>query len=153
VATTNGAGAAAAEPVSKPEIIAKSWRDVLPVHPAADLFPLMSRDELIALAEDIEKNGLQQRVIITPAGDGRFCVLDGRNRLDALEYLGRKILNAKGELKDPAWVALFDDDGAAFNYVIGANIHRRHLTAEQRRDLIANVLKAKPELSDRAIAK
>jgi hypothetical protein len=26
----------------------KSWRDILPVHPAADLFPMMSRDELRA---------------------------------------------------------------------------------------------------------
>ena len=33
------------------------WRDVLPVHPAADLFPMMSRDELLALGEDIKEGG------------------------------------------------------------------------------------------------
>jgi hypothetical protein len=32
----------------------KSWRDVLPIHPAAELFPLMSPGELRALGEDIK---------------------------------------------------------------------------------------------------
>ena len=35
--------------------------------------------------------------------------------------------------------------------MISANIHRRHLTAEQRRDLIAKLIKAQPEKSDRQI--
>jgi hypothetical protein len=35
--------------------------------------------------------------------------------------------------------------------VISANIHRRHLTAEQKRELIAKVLKEKPELSNRQL--
>jgi hypothetical protein len=38
----------------------KSWRDVQPIHPAAELFPLMAPDELRALGEDIKKNGLPQ---------------------------------------------------------------------------------------------
>ena len=33
------------------------------------------------------------------------------------------------------------------------NIQRRHLTAEQKRDLIAKLLRANPERSDRATAK
>ena len=36
----------------------KSWRDVIKVHPATDLFPMMSPDELKALGEDIRQNGL-----------------------------------------------------------------------------------------------
>src|SRR5262249_25952616 len=39
-----------------------------------------------------------------------------------------------------------------YAYVISANIHRRHLTAEQKRDLIAKLIKATPEKSDRQIA-
>ena len=35
----------------------KSWRDVIKIHPAADLFPMMSPDELKALGEDIKRNG------------------------------------------------------------------------------------------------
>jgi hypothetical protein len=33
-----------------------SWRDILPVHPAADLFPMMTPDEITALGEDIKNN-------------------------------------------------------------------------------------------------
>ncbi len=40
----------------------KSWRDVLKVHPAAELFPIMEADELQKLAIDIKKNGLQQKI-------------------------------------------------------------------------------------------
>ena len=39
-----------------------------------------------------------------------------------------------------------------YAYVISANIHRRHLTAEQKRELIAKLIKATPEKSDRQIA-
>jgi hypothetical protein len=38
-------------------------------------------------------------------------------------------------------------------YVLSTNILRRHLTSEQKRELIAKVLKAKPELPDNAIGK
>jgi hypothetical protein len=87
----------------------KSWRDVYPVHPAADVFPLMSEEELTELAQDIKKNGLQTPILlweeVTEApkevGDkrkkGKVYVLDGRNRLDALEKLGLPLLTEKGE--------------------------------------------------------
>jgi hypothetical protein len=42
----------------------RSWRDELPVHPAAELFPMMSRDELIELGEDIKANGLRTPVVL-----------------------------------------------------------------------------------------
>jgi hypothetical protein len=45
---------------------AKSWRDVLPVHPAADLFPMMSPDELKVLGEDIKRNGLEVPIVLGP---------------------------------------------------------------------------------------
>jgi hypothetical protein len=38
-------------------------------------------------------------------------------------------------------------------YVISTNIHRRHLTREQKTELIERLLKANPERSDRATAK
>jgi hypothetical protein len=40
-----------------------------------------------------------------------------------------------------------------YAYVMSANLHRRHLTTEQKRDLIAKLVKAQPEKSDRQIAK
>jgi hypothetical protein len=50
------------------------------------------------------------------------------------------------------WVEL-DPNTDAIAYVVSRNIYRRHLTAEQKRELIANLLKATPEKSDRQIAK
>ena len=41
-----------------------SWRDQINVHPAADLFPMMTPDELKALGEDIKKNGLAVPVMM-----------------------------------------------------------------------------------------
>jgi len=38
-------------------------------------------------------------------------------------------------------------------YVISANVHRRHLTGDQRREFIAKLVRAQPEKSDRQIAK
>ena len=40
-----------------------------------------------------------------------------------------------------------------YDLALSLNIHRRHLTPEQRRELIASVLKAKPEASNLSIAK
>lgn len=70
------------------------WRALLPVHPAAELFPLMSKSELKALAEDIRKNGLRTQVVTWSGADDDGValhgpiLLDGRNRLDALALLG-----------------------------------------------------------------
>src|SRR5262245_38770468 len=143
---------------------ATSWRDVLPIHPAAELFPLMSPDELRALGEDIKANGLKHSIAYTCTEERgsarRFQLLDGRNRLDAIE-------KAIGEpLHIESWngIVLIEDstrlrydtreiEGDPYAFVISANIHRRHLTAEQKRELIAKLIKATPEKSDRQIAK
>jgi hypothetical protein len=87
----------------------QSWRDSLKIHPAADLFPLMGPDELKEIGKDIEKNGLKRHIsqIVLwckgecPSHRGRLDprrvkwedveLLDGRNRLDALEAVGLKI--------------------------------------------------------------
>src|SRR5208283_1918753 len=63
----------------------RPWREVLQVHPAAELFPLMAPDELKELADDVKSNGLRERVDLWRDTDGTVVLLDGRNRLDALE--------------------------------------------------------------------
>src|SRR5215469_16977945 len=68
-----------------------NWREHLPVHPAADLFPLLSPDDLKTLADDIMANGMQHRIPLwgDPVAGLRGCqLIDGRNRLDALALLG-----------------------------------------------------------------
>jgi hypothetical protein len=173
-----GADFATAEPASgaasdKPR---SSWRDHLKVHPAAELFPLMSESELRELGENIRANGLQSPIVLTDN-----MLLDGRNRLDAMELVGIKfelrgtlerhygklvndgicVLAIEGDREPDTGIGIwrgtrnktFDEPQEAFDYAISANIHRRHLTSEQKRDLIAKVLKAKPEASNAAVAK
>jgi hypothetical protein len=80
----------------------KSWREILPVHPAADLFPSMSEAELRELGEDIKKNGLQIPIVLW-VREGqhkdrkRYSLLDGRNRLDAMELVGIPFELSMGE--------------------------------------------------------
>src|SRR5215470_7006140 len=64
----------------------KCWRDILPIHPAAELWPPMAPDELRALGEDLKANGMQ--VPISILHHKGYALLDGRNRLDALETVG-----------------------------------------------------------------
>jgi ParB-like chromosome segregation protein Spo0J len=110
--------------------------NVFRFHPLADIFPLMEGEEFDALVADIKANGLIEPIVML---DG--MILDGRNRY-------RACVAADVE---PTFRPFTGDDPAA--YVISANVHRRHLTAEQKRDLIAELIKAQPEKSNRQIAK
>jgi hypothetical protein len=126
----------------------KSWRDLLPVHRATELFPMMSEEELRALGEDIKKNGLLEAVALL---DGKL--LDGRNRLEAMEAVGIKLTSGNGQRIEWEKIPFRKVKGTdPIAFVISKNIHRRHLTVEQKRDLVARLLKAAPEKSDRQIA-
>src|SRR5262249_53547274 len=105
-------------------------------HPLADIFPLMEGAEFDELVADIKAHGLREPITIF-----EDKILDGRNRYRACQAAGI----------EPTFTTYTGDDPVA--YVISANIHRRHLTAEQKRDLIAELIKAQPEKSNRQIAK
>src|SRR5262249_42861997 len=64
---------------------AMRWRDRPKIPPAAELFPLMSEPELRELGEDIKANGLRTPIVVY-----KDKLLDGRNRLDAMELVGVK---------------------------------------------------------------
>jgi transposase len=132
--------------MSKP----KSWRDTVPIHPAADMFPLMSKDELEELATDIKKNGFRNKVAVWDSDNGPI-LLDGRNRLDAAELAGIPLFDRHGRVDVPHQHYAPPSDPYAL--VISFNIHRRHLTADQKRELIAKLLKHDPGKSDRQVAK
>jgi len=140
---------------------ATSWRDTLKIHPAADLFPLMSSDELRALGEDIKKNGLKIPVAVWRGKQGGLQLLDGRNRLDAMEAVGIPVRRVKHfveyYLEGPmTWEDASEHvsaDTDPYAYVVSANIHRRHLSTEQKRDLITKLIKATPGKPDFQIAK
>src|SRR5262245_36277823 len=97
----------------------------LKFHPLADIFPLMEGEEFDALVADIKWVGLREPIILHEG-----MILDGRNRYRAClaagveptfrEYLAAAMVTCC-EIIHPA------------DYVISANIHRRHLTADQKR--------------------
>src|SRR5262245_42703579 len=74
-----------------------SWRDVLKIHPACELFDPLPPDELRALGEDIKKSGLWEKIkYIDTIGDcdsRDFVVVDGQNRLDAMEMVGMQVID------------------------------------------------------------
>lgn len=143
-----------------------SWRTRVATHPAADLFPMMPDDELDALGKDIEVNGLQQPLVLwTPErspgrkGPKEVYLLDGRNRLEAIERAYADDADSLHEAIENALyigaggVRLIYGDDDPWTFVISANAHRRHLTREKKRDVVAALLKARPERSDRETAK
>lgn len=94
---------------------ARRWPAEVPVHPAAELFPLMAGESFAELVEDIRANGLVEPIIRTPDDH----ILDGRNRLLAC-----------AEANKPARFVIYGGD--PWTFVISTNLHRRHLTDTQR---------------------
>jgi ParB/Sulfiredoxin domain len=130
----------------------------------------MSLDELAGLADDIKKNGVRVPIVLwSEDEDGKRQLLDGRNRLDAAELAGIEVVEVrrdKGHRVDirVPYRVLFGSGGGRniidgssltadpYEFVLSANVHRRHLSAEQKRELIGKLLKAQPGKSDRTIA-
>ena len=89
-----------------------------PVHPAAELFPMMGAEALQALADDIKAHGQREPVILFDRK-----VLDGRNRLLACEMAG----------VEPRVVTMESDEiGSPTTFVLSLNLLRRHLDESQR---------------------
>jgi hypothetical protein len=104
----------------------KSWRDVLPVHPAAEMLPAISPEALRALGENIKAVGLGMPIVVWYPRPPSFRItnrttwrafvektgallLDGRHRLDAMELDGIRAEN------DGSW-CYCDESGALGGY-------------------------------------
>jgi len=135
----------------------------------------MPPDELRVLGEDIRKHGLREPVVlqkqyrrradgsIRNEHDYELALIDGRSRLDAMEEadftlvrdgkldktLGHAALGLE-PLTGGAYAEL-DPGVDPYDFVVSRNIFRRHLTAGQKRELIAKLLKADASKSDRQI--
>jgi hypothetical protein len=128
---------------------------VLRVHPAADQFEMMPEEDRPAFGEDIEKNGLREKIklISRRRGGGEYkMVVDGRNRLDEMHRRGFEIIT-NGH-PNPKYFETLDlkCEAEVFAYIMSANLHRRHLTADDKRRLIADLIRLTPKKSDRQIA-
>jgi ParB/Sulfiredoxin domain len=94
------------------------------VHEVAELFPMMSEEELEELALDIKANGLLNPIIRDEAG----VLIDGRNRLEACRRAGI----------EPAYATLEGIDPVAF--IMSSNDKRRHMTKGQRAMIAAKIV-------------
>lgn len=95
------------------------------IHPAANMLPMMDDDTFQAFRDDVATNGMQEPIVIW-----RGQLVDGRNRLKAMKELGI----------DPAEHTRELDTGAdPVEYVVSANLHRRHLSTSQRAMVAASL--------------
>src|SRR5437879_4790111 len=100
--------------------------DKLEFHPLADLFPMMSDEELDELGEDMLKNGQLKRIM---RYEGK--ILDGRNRYRACLLKGI----------EPRFVDYHGPD--PLGLVISLNLKRRHLDDTQRSMVAARLASMK----------
>ena len=96
------------------------------VHPIAALFPRLPPEEFSRLRDDIRVNGVRFPVVV--CGDW-FC--DGRMRLSACEEL---------EVDPP--VRELEPRTDIVQWIVSANVHRRHLSTSQRAVLGARMAEA-----------
>lgn len=89
-------------------------------HPCLEVFPLMKRAELKALAESIKRDGLQEPIVLTHDEE---TIVDGRCRL----------LACLMAFTDPVYVRLPADytEGQIIRFIISANLTRQHLSKDQ----------------------
>lgn len=96
----------------------------LPVHPAANVFPMLDKQELEDLAADIKQNGLQHPVVIGEV-NGTEMLIDGRNRLAACKIAGVKPETRRLENGDPV------------DLIRSLNLMRRDLKKSQQAMILA----------------
>jgi 16S rRNA G966 N2-methylase RsmD len=93
-----------------------------PLHPAAELFPLIDDSELAGLAEDVREHGLIEPVWLYKDPERGTVLLDGRNRARACERAGIDVTEH----------TRFYAGGDPIGFSISQNMKRRHLTAGQK---------------------
>src|SRR5258708_6491388 len=88
------------------------------IRPEAEIWPIMSDEELRSLAAHIETNGQLETIKLY-----KKDILDGRNRWTAITKFCNSKTKPKFEDVDPV---------SPMAYVIGRNKERRHLTDGQK---------------------
>jgi len=103
--------------MQKPEIICECE-----IHPAASIFPLMEGDRFQSLVDSIAVHGLQNPIVCR--GN---VVLDGRNRLRAVEQL--RNAGHEVELRAVQWDC-GDSCLTETEWITAQNLDRRHLSED-----------------------
>jgi len=111
---------------------------LLPFHPVASKFGNLTGAEFHALVNDIKAN--KQKV---PIVMHKGMIIDGIQRY-------RACLNAKVE---PVFTEYAGEEKDIVKFIASMNMHRRHLSTKQKKDIALELLKADPTMSDLAVAK
>ncbi len=104
------------------------------------LLPELTTEEFTALRDDIAERGVMVPVEVDDEGR----VLDGHHRARACEEMG---------INYPVVVRSGLTETEKRQHARRANLLRRHLSRQQRRQVIADVIADEPELSNRAVAR
>jgi hypothetical protein len=110
-------------------------------HPFANMFPMIEGQELENLKASITKSG-----ILEPIRLYQGMILDGRNRYAAAKACGHQF--TPRDFKE--WTGTVEEAEA---WVLETNLHRRHLTAKQKQEMVRARIKKCPNMSNRQIAK
>ena len=100
----------------------------LKCHKFANLFPLMSENDMNKLIKDIRQNGMKENITLL-GGD----ILDGRNRYIAMDVLGI----------DPKPFCVEYDGCDPMGFVLSKNFRRQHLSKSQQSMVVVEVSKAR----------
>ncbi len=108
--------------------------------PTFQVMPALTDDEYAALRGDIAERGIVVPVVVDQHGR----LLDGHHHRRIADEL---------QVDCPVEVHQVTNDEDARQVALALNLARRHLTRDQRRELIAREAAARPGDSDRAIAR
>ena len=97
----------------------------------------MTKEQLKETTKDIGLYGLSDKVAFRNDPSGREILIDGRSRLDALEALHIEFFTNDGKL-NRQYAEPRDDipEADVPAWIMSKNVHRRHLTTEQKREVI-----------------
>lgn len=99
-------------------------------HPFAEKFPLIQGEEWESFKASIRKTrGNTVAIIYRITTDGEKQGIDGRNRFLACEELCIK----------PRMEEEIIDDDEVRDYILARNVHRRHMSIELRREIVAEL--------------
>lgn len=83
-------------------------------------FSMAEDEQFQATVASMEKDGLLEDIIVTPAGEGRFRIVSGHRRAAAARKLGKTTV--------PCKVREYPDRLSELRALMGANLHRRNLS-------------------------
>jgi len=110
-------------------------------HSLANMFDMIEGKDLDDLKASVKASGIKVRIVLYQG-----TILDGRNRYAAAKAVGYEFSESDFQEFEGSYKEAED-------FVIAANINRRHLTNVQKQKAITLMLQKYPGLSNRQIAR